>query len=125
MIVGCASSAVRPVNPQLLSHTDFIMLIVVSLWIFFITTRAEVLSDPDSNVVNEQPARGKSALNAHDNPEAVTKWQQTGAEDGGPTQGLRITPDLLTYADRSCSSVRRPGSPSNTPASSTFSNRSY
>lgn len=96
MIVGCASSAVRPVNLQLLSHTDFIVLIAVALWVFSITIRAEVLSDPDSNVVNEQPARGKSALKAHDNPEAVTQWQQTGAKDGRQTQGLRSAHSLST-----------------------------
>lgn len=84
----------RLLNPQLSSHTDFDVLIAVSLWFFCITARAEVLSDPDSNAVNEQPARGKSALKAHDNPEAVTKWQQTGTDDGKQSRGTESIHDL-------------------------------
>ena len=121
IIVGCASSAVRPVNPQLLSHTNFLVLIAVSIWIFLITTHAEVLSDPDSNVVDEQPARGKSALKAHNNPEAVTRWQQAGNEDGGQSQGILSAHTFSMQADRSGSSVRRPGSSPNPPIPSTRS----
>ena len=82
-----------------MSHTDFIVLIAVSVWLFLITTRAEVLSDPDSNTVNEQPARGKPALKAHDKPgaeaEAVTQLQQAGVEDGGQSEGTRSAHTLL------------------------------
>ena len=95
MVVGCASSAVRQVDPQLLSHTNTDLLILVLVWIFFITIHAEVLSDPDSKVVNEQPGRGKSALKAHDNPEAVTQWQQSSAEDGRQSQGMMGVPTFV------------------------------
>ena len=74
------------------------MLLAVSIWVFLTTIRAEVLSDPDSNAVNEQPARGKSALQAHDNPEAVEKWQHAGADDGRQTQGI---PRAHTLSDGS------------------------
>ena len=72
-----------------MSHTDFNMLIAVSVWVLFNTIRAEVLSDPDSNIVNEQPVKAKSALKAHDNPEAVTQWRQTGTEKGGQSRGMQ------------------------------------
>ena len=78
-----------------MSHTDFIVLIAVLVWLFLVTTRAEVLSDPDSNIVNEQPARGKPALKAHDKPKAVTQLQQAGVEDGGQSQGIRSPHTLL------------------------------
>lgn len=63
------------------------LILAVSTLILFLTTLAEALSDPDSDVVKEQPARGKSALKAHDNPEAVIQWQQTGTDDGRQSQG--------------------------------------
>ena len=125
MVVGCASSAVRPVDPQLLSHTNIDWLMPVSVWIFFITTRAEVLSDPDSKVVDEQPGRAKSALKAHDNPEAVTQWQQSAAEDGRQSQGMQGVPALAVYTHRSYSIIYRPGSPPNTPTPSTLSSSFY
>ena len=72
------------------------MLIAVSLWVLFNAVRAEVLSDPDSNVVSEQPVKAKSAFKAHDNPEDVTQWQQTGTDNGRQTQGTesaQVCPD--------------------------------
>ena len=75
-------------NPQFLSLTDFNVLIAVAIWVFYITIRAEVLSDPDSNLVKAQTARGKSALKAHDNPDAVNQWQETGADEARQSRGM-------------------------------------
>ena len=66
----------------------FNVLIAVSLWVSCITVRAEVLSDPNSKGVSEQSARGKSTLNAPDNPEVVTKSQRTGTDDERPSRGM-------------------------------------
>ncbi len=71
------------------------MLIAVAIWVFCITIRAEVLSDPDSNVVKERPARGKSDLEAHDNPEAVAQWQETGTDDALESRGMNSAHDGL------------------------------
>ncbi len=88
IVVGCASFAVRSTQSQFSSHTDFNVLIAVAISVFCITICAEVLSDPDSNVVKERPARGKSDLEAHDNPEAVAQWQETGTDDATQSRGM-------------------------------------
>ena len=75
------------------------MLIAVSVWVFGNIIRAEAFGDPDSNIVTEQPARGKSALRAHDNPEAVTEWQQTGADDGRQSWGMESDISVSIDAD--------------------------
>ena len=68
--------------PQLLSHTAIVLLVAVSIWVFCITTRADVFSDPDSGDVIEQPASGKSDL------EAVTQWHRAGSDDDRQSQGM-------------------------------------
>ena len=66
------------------------MIIIVSIWIFCITIRAEVLSGPDGNVVGEEAAREKSgALKAHDHPEDRTRKQQAGVEDDRQSRGMK------------------------------------
>ena len=75
------------------------MLTAVSVWIFGNITRAEAFGDPDSNIVTEQPARGKSALRAHDTPEAVTEWQQTGADNDRQSQGMESDIPVSIDAD--------------------------
>lgn len=62
--------------------------VVVSIWFLCITTLAEVLSDRDGNVVKEKPARGEAALKAHDNPEAISRWQQTGRDADRQSRGM-------------------------------------
>lgn len=54
----------------------------MSIWVFYITVRADSPHSEDSNVVSEEPERGKSSLGAHDNADAVSQWQQD-RWDGG------------------------------------------
>ena len=75
------------------------MLTAVSVWVFGNITRAEAFGDPGSNIVTEQPARGKSALRAHDNPEAVTEWRQTGADNGRHSRGMESDISISIDAD--------------------------
>ncbi|KAF6234991.1 hypothetical protein HO173_006921 [Letharia columbiana] len=76
-------------------HNRWLRFICLSVWVFFITTHAEVLSDPDSNLVKEQTAGGKSALKAHDSPEAVSRWQQASAEDGRQSRATSAVQEAL------------------------------
>lgn len=99
IVVGCASYAVRPLNPPLLSHTKLNVLIAVSVWVFCNITHAEAFGDPDSDIVTEQPARGKSALRAHDNPEAVTEWQQTAPNNDRKSRGMESDLSVSIDAD--------------------------
>ncbi|KAM0806437.1 hypothetical protein BDR22DRAFT_829023 [Usnea florida] len=76
-------------------HNRWLRLLCLSVWISGNITRAEAFGDPDSNIVTEQPARGKSALRAHDTPEAVIEWQQTGADNGRQSQAASTVQEAL------------------------------
>ena len=66
--------------------------LTVAVWAFCTTIRAEALSNIDGDALNEQAARGKSTLNAQNNPEAVSQWQQDGGGSKSESQGSPHVP---------------------------------
>ena len=89
IIVGFGLYAVSLSVVCSLLKSDKLQSSTVSIWVFYFALRAGALSNIDGDAVGEQPARGRSALTAHDDTDTLSDWRHETSGEGSQSQGRK------------------------------------